>query len=138
MKIKFFLVSILSLLLFGFQTVNAQTEIDSLTGQLKSTTDAYVKLDLDKKIGWHYIERKPDMTLAWKYADSVKFLAENLKDEKGKMTAVYYYGVIAQMKGDFETASKNLESYITYTPSTGDSTEITKGLFHLGVVNKLS
>jgi tetratricopeptide (TPR) repeat protein/anti-sigma regulatory factor (Ser/Thr protein kinase) len=135
MKIRLHLLSILFFLLFGLLTVKAQTEIDSLTSLLKTTTDATVKLSLYKEIGWYYIDRKPDMEMAWKYADSVKLLSENLKNEKGKMTAVYYYGVIAEMKGDFETASKNLENYITYTQSLGDSAEITKGLFHLGIVN---
>jgi tetratricopeptide (TPR) repeat protein len=135
MILRLLLLNILFFLLSCLLSVKAQTEIDSLTALLKTTTDAKARLDLYKEIGWYYIDRKPNMEMAWKYADSVKLWSENLKNEKGRMTAVYYYGVIAEMKGDFETASKNLENYITYTQSLGDSAEITKGLFHLGVVN---
>lgn len=52
MKLKLFLLTILSFLFFGLVSAHAQTEIDSLTLQLRTATDASVKLDLYKKIGW--------------------------------------------------------------------------------------
>lgn len=80
MKIKLFLFTILSFLTLGLVSVRAQTKIDTLTWQLKNTTNVTAKLNLYKKIYWHYI---------------------------------------------------------SYTQALGDS-EITKGLFHLGVCNQLS
>ena len=112
-----------------------QAKTDSLMALLKTTRKEKDRLELYKNICWHFINSQPQLELATDYADTVRMLSAKLSDKKGRITAVYFYGIIAEKKGNYEEAQKLLKNYTEYHQNLGDSVQISKGLFHLGIVN---
>ena len=117
--LRFFVILICWL---GISSVHGQAplKIDSLMNLLKDTPKGQLKIELYEKICWFYIDTKPDLALATKYADSLKLLSEELSNKNGYHQAQYSYGVIAQNQGNFAKAQELLQEYIVYYKFQGD------------------
>ncbi len=113
----------------------APSKLDSLINLLNHTPKGQAKIDLYEKIVWYHNDITADLNLARKYADSVKWLADELKSEKGYFQAEYNYGLIAHFEGNFSLALEHLWPYVAYVKAQGDSALLAKGLYHIAMVN---
>ena len=131
--VRYFIV----LTFFSFHSLQAQnlSKIDSLTKLLKNTSIGLSKFDLYEKICVRYIDLNSNLPLAWKYADSLKLVSEELKDKNGYFKAQYYYGVISYYQGNYNEGLEYLQHYIDYAKTQSDSSLISKGLFHVAVID---
>lgn len=115
--------------------VEAQSEMDSLKALLRNTQDSPTKLQLYGKLSWAYAITHTELKQARQYADSLKILAERVKDESEIERSNFYYGLIARFEGRYQDALKYLEPFCSYFTSIGDSARLASGLFQVGVIN---
>ena len=111
-----------------------QTVIDSLNLVLKKSTDPQEKIKLYGKICWTYMS-VPRLDLARQYADTVRLIAEQVKDSQGIIKAIYYNGVMSRVGGQFGEALRSLNAYLEYNERHGDSSRVAGVLYQIGSVN---
>ncbi len=123
-------------LLMGCLSLQAQNtnQIDSLKNLLKTTNVGSDKTNLYGQISWAYINNS-QLEPATNYADSIRLLGENIKDEKEIAYAQFYYGVIARHQGQNSRALEHLNTFINYNALVGDSAKVAHGLFQVGSIN---
>jgi len=112
----------------------AELEIDSLTLLLKRTTEATRKAEIYGQLCFAYASTRGDVKLAHQYADSVKILAEQFKDESIRATAGYCYGIVSRYEGKFSEALDHFQRQIDYSNVSGDSSRLANTLFQIAVV----
>lgn len=133
---KLQILSLLFLLFVSSVPVRAQSKIDSLLAQLKTTPAGQEKIDLYERIGCYYMEVEvQDFVRAKSYADSIKLLSEKLHSRKGHFQALYGYSLIANQQGNYAQAQEHLQAVIDYSEAQGDSVRLGEGLYHLAVVD---
>ncbi len=69
------------------------------------------------------------------YADSVKLLADKLKDELSFATSNYFYGVVERYEGKNSQALDHFQRQIDYCNVSGDSSRIARTLFQMAVIH---
>jgi tetratricopeptide (TPR) repeat protein len=110
-------------------------KLDSLHRLLQITPKGQAKIDLYEKICWNYLEIKPDLSTAWKYADSMRLLATEMNLKKALFQTEYNYGIIANFQGDYDESLKHLNTFNSYVREQGDSNQLAKGLYHIAMIN---
>ncbi|MGZ8557614.1 MAG: tetratricopeptide repeat protein [Chitinophagaceae bacterium] len=114
-------------------STEVQSYIDSLNAVIQTMPESEEKINLYGKICWSYLG-VTQLDLARHYADSVKFLSHKLKDSTGILKAIYNYGVMARLSGDYTEALQYLNQYVQYYERKGDSSRVAGGLYHIGIV----
>lgn len=105
--------------------------LKSLLGFAKTSEDKYKILG---QISWAFAATRIHLQHARKYADSIKLLAEEFKDEKGIAYAHFYYGFIARHAGDFDKGLEHFQFYVAYNARQGDSGRVATGMYQIGVL----
>ncbi len=116
-------------------SLHAQSSLDSLQAQLHRAPKGPERFGLLGQIIWEYASTRDQLAPAHQYADSMRWLAEELKDERGLAYAQFYYGIIARHEGNFSQALGHLQQYVDYHAGHSDSTKAASGLFQLGCVH---
>src|SRR5687768_16839099 len=111
-----------------------QHEVDSILNVLRDSPN-----DTTKVLGFYqlsyiynYIQYKTE--LARKYVDSARQLSENLNYRKGVVESHYYYGLIDLNESSYPPALDHFSQYIDYHKSRGDSLNVGKALYCVGIV----
>jgi tetratricopeptide (TPR) repeat protein len=110
---------------------NAHDQIDSLKDALSSSTKDSVKFKILGALSWNYI-LKNELDVAYQYADSIRMLAEKIKDDEWINYAHFYYGVIARHRGNHAMALEHLNQYVNHHQISGDSIKVAYGLYQIG------
>ena len=113
--------------------VDAQDKIDSLNEVLRSFPKDSVKFKTLGALSWNHI-LKNELDVAYQYADSIRIMAEKMKDDEWINYAHFYYGVIARHRGDHAMALEHLNHYVNHHQINGDSTKVAYGLFQIGTI----
>jgi tetratricopeptide (TPR) repeat protein len=113
----------------------AQAEADSLKKCLQLTTQGAGKIDLYGQLCYIYASTIGDVVLAHHYADSIKLLAEELKNESYLSKSDYYFGIVARHESRYADALQYLEKHIRYCQMSGDSTQLANSLYQIAVVH---
>ncbi|MBC7923451.1 MAG: tetratricopeptide repeat protein [Ferruginibacter sp.] len=114
----------------------AQSEVDSLKGLLKTTSRGIRKINLYEHLCLAHAGTLGQMDLARQYADSVKWLADQSRNPSGLASSSYCRAVIARYDGKYSEALGHLRQQINHCEAAGDSSQLVKGLFQMAVVHK--
>ncbi len=114
----------------------AQLEVDSLKALLKNTPDGLDKVEVYGNLCYAYASTLGNVDVAHLYADSVKLLADQLKDESTLAASNYYYGMVARYEGKYSEALNYLARQIDYCNASGDSSRLASSLFQMAFVHQ--
>jgi tetratricopeptide (TPR) repeat protein len=114
----------------------SQSTLDSLKRVIKTTAEGPGKVKLYGNISWQYASGQRDLKNALLYADSMKFLAEEIGDKKGLAQSSFYFGFIARLTGDYHDALRYFDQCIAFATQEGDSDKVAKVLYQAGAVNQ--
>lgn len=112
----------------------AQAEADSLKALLKITSKGTSKIDLYGELCYLYANTIGNVVVAHSYADSIKLLAEELRNERYLAASNYYYGMVARHECKYTVSLHYLEKQVAYCKTTGDSALLANTLFQMAVV----
>jgi len=124
--------------LYGYQVgenTPMQQELDSLKTVVKKTASDADKIEIYGQLCTTYAGNLGEVAVARLYADSVKLLADKLKDESSFATSNYFYGVVERYEGKNSQALDHFQQQIDYCNVSGDSSRIARTLYQMAVVH---
>ncbi len=113
-----------------------QREVDSLKAILRKTESGVGKIEIYGKLCTTYAGNLGEVVVARLYADTVKLLADKLKDEPSIAASNYYYGVVERYEGKNLQALEHFQRQIDYCDLSGDSSRKANTLFQMAVVQQ--
>lgn len=113
----------------------AQAEVDSLKALLQTTPKGTDKIEIYGQLCFTYASTLGNIHLARQYADSIKLLADQVKDKSGLASSNYYYGMVARYEGKYAEALQYLGQQIAYCKATGDSSRLANSMLQMAVVH---
>ena len=112
-----------------------QKELDSLKAILKKTASDAKKIEIYGQLCTTYAGNLGEVDAARLYADSIKLLADKLKDELSVAISNYFYGVVERYEGKNLQALDHFQRQIDYCNVSGDSSRIARTLYQMAVVH---
>ena len=111
----------------------AQTkEIDSLLQVVKTVDDGKSKASVYGRLGWLHITI--DTEIASRYLDSSATIYDSLNYEAGFYNIQYKRALINRLTGNYTEGLKQIDEFINYKKSHGDSISVADALFQKGVI----
>jgi len=114
----------------------AELEIDSLKTLLKGSTAAARKVEIYDQLCFAYASTLGDVAVAHRYADSVKWVADQSRDQSVLATSHYCYGVVSRYEGKYSEALDHFQHQVSYCHTSGDSSRLANTLFQVAVVQE--
>ena len=103
---------------------------------LRKTESVVGKIEIYGKLCTTYAGNLGEVVVARLYADTVKLLADKLKDEPSIAASNYYYGVVERYEGKNLQAIEHFQRQIDYCNLSGDSSRKANTLFQMAVVQQ--
>ena len=130
-------LTLIGLFLLTGLTMQAQQkrELDSLLALVKTLPDDTIKAYTYSRIArWGFVNR--DIGLATQYADSMAWLSERLRYEKGVIDAQYRKSEVESFEGRYSDAIVHLTNYLEFYKKRNDAYRTVNALFGLGKAYK--
>jgi tetratricopeptide (TPR) repeat protein len=111
-------------------------ETDSLKTVLKNTILSPAKAEVYGRLCSTYAGALGDVRVARQYADSVKWVADYLKNDSTFAASNYYYGLVERYEGKYAKAIGHFQRHLAYCTTAKDSIKMAGTLFQMAVVQQ--
>lgn len=123
-------------LLSASLSAQEREKLDSLLTLAKAIPDDTIKVKAYCQLCLSYSLSYKNDELARRYADSIKILSEKLKFPWGIAESHFYYGGLDRYQSNYKTALQHFQKYLQFHEQHGDSLQVARGLYQMGVVYK--
>ena len=116
-----------------YSWLTAQSSIDSLLNELKTTKEDTIKVNLLNTLSWEY--HYSDYDKANEYAQQALQLSNKVNYKKGVATSFYRIGIVHHLRGNYAKALEYYQKSLIIKEELRDKKGIAKCLMNIGSVH---